>query len=147
MQNELSKCRKVLFTALVLACFFGVLNTLFNAGYSIYILTDYYKYKWLVFETLGYKIYHSEILKILMKVFFYTGFASVYALWKKPRPIWKFVLIVAAGFLPSIVSKTINQLIIFDSNAWNHILEYNIFFVLFSCVGNCKVYCNCKTLC
>lgn len=125
MENVLSRGKEILFTAIVIACVLAILRILYNTGYSVYMQSSFYN-DWMVWEKLGYKIYYSKVLKVAGKVFFYSGLVAVYAMWKKPRPTWMFVLIVLAALLPLLESKTMYS----NFQAWDYMLAYNIIHVV-----------------
>lgn len=105
MENALSRGKKVLFTAIVIACVLAILRILYNTGYSLYMRSEFYN-DWKVWEKLGYQIYYSKVLKTIGKVLIYSGLVAVYAMWEKPRPNWQFVLLLYVLVLPSIISGT-----------------------------------------
>ena len=105
MQERLSTAKRVLYTAIVIACVLAVLKILYNTGYSLYMTSEFYN-DWKVWEKLSYKMYYSKELKVVGKVLFYSGFVAVYAMWEKPRPNWQFVLLLYVLVLPSIILGT-----------------------------------------
>lgn len=133
MQERLNAAKRVLYTAIVIACVLAILKILYNTGYSLYVSSEFYN-DWKVWEKLSYKIYYSKALKVAGKVFFYSGFVAVYAMWKKPRPNWQFVLIVLAALLPVLVSGTVRQLFLENIGVWEFYPAYNIIPMIFSIV-------------
>lgn len=125
MQDKLSTAKRVLYMAIVIACVLAILRILYNTGYLFYVSSEFYN-DWKVWEKLSYKIYYSKVLKVAGKVLFYSGFIAVYAMWKKPRPTWMFVLIVLAALLPVLESKTVRELMHSNFQAWVYTLAYNI---------------------
>lgn len=133
MQERLSTAKRVLYIAIVIACALAVLRILYNTGYAFYMSSEFYN-DYMVWEKLSNQIYYSKVLKIVGKVLFYSGLAAVYAMWKKPRPNWHFVLLIAAALLPVLVSGTVRQLFFVDMSAWNFDSVFNIIPTIFSVV-------------
>ena len=131
MLDTLKRSRKILYYTLVIACVFGILWTLYKASYFSYTLTYEYKVKWFVSDTLGYRIYNNSILRYISSAVFYTGFISVFALWKKPRPTWMFILVIAAGVLPKLVSGVVGELFKSTMFDWGYSSYFNIIPIVF----------------
>lgn len=130
MQERLNAAKRVLYTAIVLACVLAILKILYNTGYSLYVSSEYYN-DWKVWEKLSYQIYYSKVLKTIGKVLFYSGLVAVYAMWEKPRPNCLFVLIVLAALLPVLELKTVRELMHSNFQAWDYTLAYNIMHKVF----------------
>lgn len=74
-------------------------------------MTEAFRYNILVTETLRYRIYDNDILRVLSRIFFYAGIVSVYALWEKSRPTIIIILLIIFIALPGIISKILNLII------------------------------------
>ena len=125
MDEVLSKSRRVLFTAIIIACVFTILMELYRLGYAVYTWTDDFSY---LFgrDNFGYVLYSSSALKTLSWIFSYAGLAAVFAFYKAPRPKASFILLFAALFLPKIVSEILSLIIWNTMHIENYALAFNI---------------------
>lgn len=120
MENFLSRSKKVLFPAIVVACFYVILYTLYRFGYSVFVIRTLS----IDFETVWWDIYSNNVLYGLSTILLYSCFVVLFVFWKKPKPKLIFLLLFMSFILPSILNEAFWLIYSKMPNSFfNHIID------------------------